>query len=222
MAEQNTNNILNLVKAICTRVKEKESVLTKTKLLKYLYLIDIEYYKNHNETFTGFKWIFYHFGPWTSEYDEVYKVLANSYEFQIKQYMAIDIESDLIESNDKVYFESVFKDTIDGVFAKRITDRWVDEKLGPMLDYVYFYTEPMVDAQRGEILDFTKINSLEKIPESYLSESTATVEQLNKFKNILREKIKEKGKIDNRTITPPKYDDFFWKETEKLDNDNDY
>ena len=36
--------ILKLVKAICSRVKEKEGYLNKTKLIKYLYLIDLEHY----------------------------------------------------------------------------------------------------------------------------------------------------------------------------------
>ena len=40
------------------------SYFTKTKLLKLLYLFDVEYYRIHRIIFfTGFSWKFYHLGP---------------------------------------------------------------------------------------------------------------------------------------------------------------
>ncbi len=41
---------------------------------------------------------------------------------------------------------------------RRIVDEWADRRLGEMLDYVYFHTEPMMDAQRGAPLDFQTID----------------------------------------------------------------
>lgn len=43
--------------------------MTKTKLLKLLYLFDIEYYRAHQQTFTSFGWKFFHLGPWATEFD---------------------------------------------------------------------------------------------------------------------------------------------------------
>jgi hypothetical protein len=44
---------------------------------------------------------------------------------------------------------------------RHIVDQWADRRLGEMLDYVYFYTEPMETVQRGEPLDFSRVQRLE-------------------------------------------------------------
>jgi hypothetical protein len=59
----------NLIPAIVTWIVEHDSSATKTKLLKLLYLLDVEYHRQHRRTFTGFGWKFFHLGPWAAEYD---------------------------------------------------------------------------------------------------------------------------------------------------------
>ena len=60
----------NLIPVIVTWIAEHDSYATKTKLLKLLYLFDVEYYRQHQHTrFTGFGWKFFHLGPWAAEYD---------------------------------------------------------------------------------------------------------------------------------------------------------
>src|ERR1039457_5693019 len=59
----------NLIPAIVTWIVDHDSYATKTKLLKLLYLFDVEYYRRHRRTFTGFGWKFFHLGPWAAEYD---------------------------------------------------------------------------------------------------------------------------------------------------------
>ena len=59
----------NLISAIVTWIAEHDSYATKTKLLKLLYLFDVEYYRQHRCKFTGFGWKFFHLGPWAAEYD---------------------------------------------------------------------------------------------------------------------------------------------------------
>jgi hypothetical protein len=55
--------------AILSRVQEKHVFVNKTKLLKLLYLVDIEHYRRFGKTLTEFDWKFYLYGPWTAEYD---------------------------------------------------------------------------------------------------------------------------------------------------------
>jgi hypothetical protein len=57
----------NLIQAIVTWIAEHDGYATKTKLLKLLYLFDVEYYRQHRYTFTGFGWKFFHLGPWAAE-----------------------------------------------------------------------------------------------------------------------------------------------------------
>jgi hypothetical protein len=44
----------NLIPAILTYVRDKEGFATKTKLLKLLYLLDLEAYRETRQTLTGF------------------------------------------------------------------------------------------------------------------------------------------------------------------------
>jgi hypothetical protein len=67
-----------LIHAIVSQVVEKGGYVTKTKLLKLLYLFDVEYYRVHRQTFTGFNWKFFHLGPWAREFDPLMEELVHS------------------------------------------------------------------------------------------------------------------------------------------------
>jgi uncharacterized protein YwgA len=68
--------VKDLVLALLTRVKERGGAANKTKLLKLLYLADIEHFRKHGETLSGFDWIFYLYGPWSAEYDSLLEELV--------------------------------------------------------------------------------------------------------------------------------------------------
>jgi hypothetical protein len=40
----------------------------------------------------------------------------------------------------------------------RIVKEWGDADLNKLLDYVYFETEPMQNAKRGDVLDFSSVS----------------------------------------------------------------
>ena len=61
----------DLALAILTRIREQGGSCNRTKLLKLLYLSDIEHFRGARETVTGFDWLFYLYGPWAREYDEL-------------------------------------------------------------------------------------------------------------------------------------------------------
>jgi len=223
MPFKNKKNLLDLIRAICTRVKERDGYLNKTKLIKYLYLIDIEYYRVHKETFTGFHWIFKEFGPWAYEYIELFDSIKTSPEFKVKEGDRPDLDTVFIEvtNENKADLDTIIKDFDFERKARQIIDRWADENLAPMLNYVYFNTEPMVDAERYSLLDFTKIHNLEFVPKFRLSKSSITSTQIQK----VREKIRVKSEEQRRTLehdisyTPPKYDDVYFEGIKLLDEE---
>ncbi|OIN95910.1 hypothetical protein AUJ66_07970 [Candidatus Desantisbacteria bacterium CG1_02_38_46] len=220
---ENKNKLIDLIKTISNRVSEKKGYLNKTKLIKYLYLIDVEYFRRYKETFTGFNWIFYHFGPWAHEYEIVYKDISQSFDFSIKHCVGLDFDTEFVESKVKKDIGEVFKDATDRLTIQRLVDRWADEKIGPMLDYIYFYTEPMVKANRGEDLDFSKIHSLENIPEFQLSSSLISKEKLEKLRKKFRETCRQEHERLKKSIeTKPNYDILFWEEVEKMNKDTEY
>src|SRR5205809_8076838 len=72
-----TEDLSLLIRAILTRAQEQGGYVTKTKLFKYLYLIDIEYFRQKRALLTGFAWKFYHYGPWCQECEDLYQYLRN-------------------------------------------------------------------------------------------------------------------------------------------------
>jgi hypothetical protein len=217
--------VLSLIKAICTRVQEKEGYVNKTKLIKYLYLIDVEYYRNHEKTYTGFNWIFYDFGPWAHEYNKIYDAMSISDEFRITAGSDPKYDAYFIYSLSKEEFEPLFENVHDELLTRRIVDRWAVENLNTMLNYVYFKTEPMVDAKRNESLDFRKIHSLEPIPKFKLTKGIKTEEERKRIDNLIREKIeasKKEPSPGTATFTPPNYDDTYFSGVERMRHDDEY
>jgi len=213
-----------LIKAIVYFVNSKGGYINKTKLLKYLYLVDIEYYRNHGETFTGFDWIFHKYGPWAKEYNDIYDKMAELGELVVKPGNRPDLDTQFLYTNEEVDLGDIFDSFTEEIKMKRILERWSDESLGKILDYVYFYTEPMEDAERGKPLDFTKVVADKGNEKFTMTKSKATSKDLEKlrekFHKILESK-KEKEKSHSH-YTPPGYDDVFWESVHKMDKDDEY
>lgn len=218
----NTNRIIQLIKAICWRVKQESGYVNKTKLIKYLYLIDIEYYRNHGKIFTEFPWIFYKFGPWAKEYDDIYDELRKSPYFKIKLGDSEDYDTEWISTSEEIDFDFIFDDIDDVLISRRITKRWATEKVGEMLNYVYFYTEPMIDAKRYESLDFSKVKS-EKGLVYKRTNSGVSKEEVKavreKFEQFKMEKNNRKKII---SLPKPRYDDVYWEAVKIMEDDKEY
>src|ERR1700732_636929 len=58
--------LTDLLVAIVSYVTAHDGYVTKTKLLKLLYLLDVEFYRAHGQIFTGFNWKYFHLGAWTN------------------------------------------------------------------------------------------------------------------------------------------------------------
>jgi len=168
------------------RAKEDNVSLGKVRLTKLFYILDVEYYRDHRETFTHFNWIFYKYGPYTAEIDTVIGSTG------------IEIEEESITSEKsikKIKFEDIDDTEIESIplslenYLHRIWSEWGTESLPRLLDFVYFETEPMIDAMRGHPLDFSKIT-----PRGVPKKVRWTSEQRKRLHEIGRS-IKEK--LDN-------------------------
>jgi hypothetical protein len=207
MDSQKKKKILDLIKAICSRVQEREGYLNKTKLIKYLYLIDVEYYRRHGAVFTGLNWIFYDYGPWAYEYNDIFNEIDVSSEFTINTGTRPDLDTQFISVSDGMELSFIFKDLGDLLAARELIDRWADESLSKMLDYVYFHTEPMDGVERHQKLDFSKVQKLALIPNFELTKGNLTKSEKEKIRKKIQERISQKrvAQVSNE-YTPPKYD----------------
>jgi hypothetical protein len=213
------SNIKNLIKSILYLViRRRSGCVTKTKLLKYLYLIDIEYYRLYGKTFTGFNWIFYKYGPWTNEFEHIYDAMVKTDEIKV----SILGDAELLSTDEDIELQDVLNDTDIRIRVDQILTEWADEQLGKMLNYVYFHTEPMEGAEKGKYLDFSKV---EKVPEKFvLSHSRIDPKRLQEMRQKLKEKWqkREEQKKLETEFTPPNYDDVYWEAVRRMNEDNGY
>jgi Protein of unknown function (DUF4065) len=198
-----------LVLAVLTRIEEQEGSANRTKLLKLLYLADIEHFRAAGETLTGFDWIFYLYGPWTVEYDDLLKQLEAEGAIRLEPWAARDIEGERIVAAQRVPLERVIGSTDVFFRTRRHVDTWADRGVPRLLDYVYFETEPMQDAVKMEPLDFRKVSK--EPPRLYRrSKSGADARELRRLrKNFAEasEMLSAEGAGEPLRYVPAQYDE---------------
>lgn len=183
--------------------------VTRTKLLKLLYLFDVEYYRVHRETFTDFDWIYYELGPWTQEY---YDLLDD-----VQRAGVVTASPSARVEHDTAFFRADFVDIFgllenhcDEGILRTVLNAWGSKTTAEILDYVYFETEPMKFGERYKRLDFNLI-SLEPPIKYSPHSSEKTPEQIRKLKAEFKKRLAaQPHEAEHRLITPPQYDDAFF------------
>ena len=121
------------------RNRQDDDHIGNTIIVKLVYLVDVIHSRRHGERVTDLPWRYHHYGPYA---DELRSLIARK-----------NLHFDRwVEAQFPKEFSASVRNTIDGVI-----DRWGLMGLNELLDYVYFETEPMEDAKRGDLLDFTKV-----------------------------------------------------------------
>lgn len=212
-----------LVKAILTRVREREGYVTKTKLFKYLYLIDVEWYRHKECLFTGFQWIFYHYGPWSQDCENLYAQLKSTDDIQTKPGTRSDLETEFVQTSEPVDLDKALDDFLMESIIRNIVDTWADRRLGDMLDYVYFRTEPMESAERGKSLDFSKIEGKIK-PTSFTTQLLSTKSSKQEAVERMRKNIEGRKQVQplrQPVFTEPLYDDLYSEVVSSMKEDDE-
>ncbi len=215
-------SVHSLITYVITRLADMEATFGKTKLVKLLYLIDVEFYRTCTRTLTDFEWVFYHYGPYTHTIDSILKqleldipqedvVTTSGYKakiFKTPKYLAMEF------TEFEKAASSLQKSIVDGV-----VNEWGLEDLNPILSHVYFHTEPMRDAHRGESLDFSNIHR-----SVLLSSSKKTQLTEEQHKDMLKRFVEAKKSHLTSTyqsLDPkPRLDDVFERILQNLENED--
>lgn|SRR2546425_8372902 len=207
-----------LVPAIVSYITEHGGYVTKTKLLKLLYLFDVEHYRVNRQTFTGFEWKFFHLGPWARQFDPLLENLVAQGALVESAGSRPEYDTKFYKASEPFDFHGLLGTLKDEALLKIILDRWGESPTGEILDYVYFRTEPMEYGVRNEPLDFSKIP--EQSPPMYeRRQSGKTKQEVEAARKKFRE---ESGRRTQETskrmvFTPPSYDEEFFAALSKLD-----
>ena len=154
----NNHLLCHLITHVITKLTDMGVGFGKTKLVKLLYLMDVENYRIRRTTVSGLEWRFYHYGPYAFEIDEELKNLE------------LDIPQDSVTTGTG-HKATVFRSNRE--LRPRLSEHlpsprelrvvntvirdWGETELNQLLNHVYFYTEPMKHAERGDVLDFSTI-----------------------------------------------------------------
>ena len=207
-----------LIAYLIDQVGDQEGTLNKTALVKLVYLVDVEYWRRYGKSVTGLEWRFHHYGPYSTELDreiddnplfQVHGSRRTGYGFSSSPAWGE------IQAAFNTNYEPVVKSIADGVARQ-----WGLETLDTILEYVYFETEPMQDAERGETLDFSKIQveqiSIQREPRLSFSDEFIT-DLRSRWDQ--REKPRNNAEPGKETIEEPLYDEVYQEALDTMSRD---
>ncbi len=180
---------IDIIRYIAWYATENGFRLTTNRLVKFLYLTDLYYARlKGGGTLTKFPWRFIHYGPYCTEAMESIEEAVNrgliskeihesSFDIE-KQYNVFTCQDP--KANKVTEFVDI------GVIAQlQHAIRMFGDDTPLLLDYVYFYTEPMNNVKKGDLLDFSRITRYDETPKP-------RIRQLSKETiKLARQKIKE-------------------------------
>ncbi|HET8580808.1 MAG TPA: hypothetical protein VFL31_07400 [Nitrospiraceae bacterium] len=206
-----------LIPAIVTWIVDHDSYATKTKILKLLYLFDVEYYRRYRHTFTGFSWKLFHLGPWAAEYDPALSGLVAHGVLSEQRSNASEYDTAFYRPAERVETRRAVPTVGDESILLQVLKRWGTRTTGEILNYVYFQTEPMEAGIRNQALDFSVIPAERPVvySRSASGKSPADIRKLR----VQFEKRQAERKDKERQpfpFTPPKYDDEYFEAMAKL------
>lgn len=211
-------SLSELIVAIVSYVTEHGGYVTKTKLLKLLYLFDVEFYRAYGRTFTGFQWKYFHLGPWTKGFDPLLDYLLSHDQLTEHVSERSEFDTRFLRANERVDLRKAVANYSEEAVLKSILDTWGESTTGEILDYVYFRTEPMEFGVRNEHLDFSKV--LRQVPGAYKrTPSGKPPGEIKALRTQFGQKIAAQASVRNFEFTPPRYDDEFRAAIQKLDSD---
>lgn len=177
-------------------------------LIKYVYLADLSHARyNNGETYTGIRWRFHNFGPWSNDVNNCIepaleeisakcKILPSNYDSDYKRWSLTD---DALLEKLGVNLPLVVVSVVDSSVHKFKKDT------SSLLEHVY-RTEPMLKAAPGEFLDFTSAVPSKRENEEFTSKwSGLTTKKQKKFKQamgVIREKRKARNGLSEKRLVP--------------------
>ena len=203
-----------LIAYIVDQGGDQGGAVGRTALMKLVYLADIEHYRRYGKQATNLEWRFHHYGPYSAELDKEVRSLGLDIDESVfnKTYGGRTLSGYRYRrAGDWKEVARAFNSNY-GASAKRCVDRvvqrWGLDPLPTILDYVYFETEPMQDARRGEALDFAKVQS-EPPSRSSVAQAGLSSELAGKMRQRLHARKETLGKKGVRKATEPPYDEVY-------------
>lgn len=197
-----------LICGILTLIRHRNGFATKTKLIKLLYLADVESYRDRREAVTSLDWIFHLYGPWTNEYDQILSEMHEAGLIELRESQQ-PTDATFVNPVHLVDLNKIHLPVSTYLAVRHMAERWADVPTRELLDYVYFETEPMMNPVRGERLDFRSIKPRAEVPYYQPVKSDATEKDIKRLRRKLHERS-AKSSQSQQGFTAPRYDAVFF------------
>ncbi len=143
-------DLRSLIAYLVARAQDRGVTLNQTKLVKLLYLIDVERAASGRTSLTGLRWVFYHYGPYALELPDTLEPMEGS-EVVVDQWNNTTLYRAAPGAPSGDEWPPATRRAVDDIVR-----RYAALDLNELLDLVYFHTGPMREAVRGEPLDMTR------------------------------------------------------------------
>ncbi len=195
--------LLALTHATLREASRQRMSIGAVRLVKLLYLAEVDFYERFRRRLTGATWRYYLYGPFPDDF----RGLEN---FGL-------VREDIPLASNKVFYRVTMEEGGHDI-ANELTEEeartipylvkiWGDASLNSLLNHVYFHTPPMRAAdKRGEVLDFSTIRPVQEAPAgtkaAALEPSKAKTE---KATALLRRLVEhERSRVKSRVLSPRK------------------
>lgn len=142
--------VRKLLLYIIDQLQDMEAQISTIRLVKLLYLVDLEYYIHHRKTLTEIDWVYHYYGPYFFALDDILRSAS------------IDLDAREVETTSGKGFTFRIFDGQDisklveyatEQQINRIIKKWALEDTATILKFVYD-TPPIKSGIRGTPLDF--------------------------------------------------------------------
>jgi uncharacterized protein YwgA len=216
----------DLIRYIVWYATENDIRLTTNRLVKFIYLADLYHARiKKGQTITGFPWKFIYYGPYCNEAWQCIEQTVNegfickeTYDSRFGDGKEYNVFTNKDEDTEKI--EELIHI---GVLAQiQNVIRKLGDDTPQLLDHVYFDTEPMANAIKGDLLDFSATEKSEPIKKIKLRKlspdairlARQKIRQLSDEMNADRERL-----IKDEKETGKYKDDAYYKFVEMLDGE---
>jgi len=210
-----------LIKYLVGELSERGFDVTKTALVKFLYLADIEALRRGLPRISDLEWIFYKYGPYAFEIDEALRDLTGT---DIDELTGISSGRAFFVYRRSPYEEPAQIPVEAKAILSSVLDRWGGESLNKILNYVYFETEPMQEAEWRKPLNLDTVHRGEKVVSlsDFLMGKVGS-EKAERLRS-LRQEFWTKAHAENRNFVrpspDPRYDEVFFEGLRATDEDH--
>ncbi len=170
-----SKQLSQLILYIVHQVEDLGGYTTTIRLIKFLYLIDLEHQRRYGRTLTGLQWVYHRFGPYAFEIANIGDRLGLDLEREefvsAKGYQGV-----LFHASEPQEFPPELSYGIE-VMVNGLLRVWADLETPDLLRYVYC-TEPMRHARRGDRLDFSVVPPGTRYYELHIPVQKATARRL--------------------------------------------